>query len=72
MNCPCCQAYLTCPCAHCLCEPRYAGARRWIGDGDDMVCPACNFRAHISFWRAAHAMDALIPTENELELEGEA
>lgn len=73
MNCPWCQTWLTCPCETCLCEPRYAGTQRWIRLDNGLIrCPACNFRAHISFWRAAQAMNALIPTDNGLEPEGEA
>lgn len=67
MNCPSCSVFLTCPCDSCLCEPRYAGTARWIRDGSDIICPACGFTAHNSFWCAADAMAALaiIPETEE-------
>lgn len=71
MNCPACSTHLTCPCPTCLCDPRFAGTRRWIRDGAYIVCPVCDFRAHNLFWCASQAMDALILTDDALEPEAQ-
>lgn len=70
MNCPSCNAYLTCPCDSCLCEPRYAGTLRWVRLPNGQIeCPVCRFTAASQFWCAANANDALLITDTEWDVQ---